>query len=232
MRRRQSRRYRWLPMMLTAGGLALILLAGVVATPGRTPEPPSTTRVGLVADNTSATVVPNADFQRGRGKVLGMLDETVSQLRSKDTPFTAAAADRLDVIGQRLEAASPSEPDELDAIVADLNREARYKLAARPGDPAPNLGIQNARRPRPRPVPPPREVVILLGDIIDALRDLIRGLFPPPPYMYVPGSSARSPVVSGNSRQRGLLDHRSSDPSLDRSTDLTTSRSAPSGMNW
>jgi hypothetical protein len=233
MRRRQSRRYRWLPMMLTAGGLALILLAGVVATPGRTPEPPSTTQVGLVADNTSAAVVPNANFQRGRADVVGMLDEAVTQLRSRDTPSTAAAADRLDVIGQRLEAASPSEPDELEAIVADLNQEARHKLAARPGDPVPNLGIQSARRPRPHPVTPPRRVIVLLGDIIAALRDLIRGLLPPIPYVYVPGSSAGSPVVSGNSR-RGLPDHRSSDPSLDRSADFAPSRSArsaPSTMN-
>lgn len=183
MVRRHSRRYRWLPMMLTVGGLGLILLGGVVATPGRTPETASTTHVGLVADNTAATVVPNADFLRRRARILEMLDVSISQLRSNGTSFSAAAADRLDAIGMRLALASPSEPEEMEAIVADLKREATRKLAGRPGDPAPRAGIQHTSTPGR--VVPIREIVITLGDIVAALRDLIRGLFPPPPY--IPG---------------------------------------------
>ena len=59
MRRRRSRRYRWLPAALTAGGLALILLGGVAASPGRAPDEASTAEVGLLyaADAVGVTII-------------------------------------------------------------------------------------------------------------------------------------------------------------------------------
>ena len=186
MRRRRSRRYRWLPAALTAGGLALILLGGVAASPGRAPDEASTAQVGLVADNASATVVPNADFLKVRAQALEMLGDAIQQLRSAGTAATSAAADRLETIAGRLAQATPSQPEELEAIVADLNREIARGLVGR----ASGILQPNAIAPQALPTMGPaderlnllRQVLSILRELIEILRELIGNLFPPPPY--------------------------------------------------
>jgi hypothetical protein len=171
---------------LTAGGLALILLGGVAASPGRVPDETSTAEVGLVADNTSATVVPNADFLKVRAQALDMLGDAIQQLRSVGTAATAAAADRLEAIAGRLARATPSQPEELEAIVADLNREIARGLVGRAG----SIVRPNAIAPQAVAMLTPaderlnlvRQVLAILRELIDILRQLIGNLFPPPPY--------------------------------------------------
>jgi hypothetical protein len=186
MRRRRSRRYRWLPAALTAGGLALILLGGVAASPGGAPDNASTAEVGLVADNASATVVPNADFLKTRARALEMLEDAVQRLRSAGTTSASAAADRLEAVGDRLARVTPSQPEELEAIIADLNREVargfigRSSGIARPSAIAP--GAQPQLSPGEDRLSLLREVLAILRDIVEVLRQLIESLFPPPPY--------------------------------------------------